>query len=102
MREVVLQVQHYKPDDKDTFIARQFWDLHNQSVQVLAQKGFFRRIHLLHGLALARGSKDPRMSYEDMGKEITCVSRLFLVTCLGSYSLSTPHYWRRTRLGVLF
>lgn len=37
---VVLHVQHYKPDDKDTFIARQFWDLHNQSVQVLAQKGF--------------------------------------------------------------
>lgn len=37
---VVLHVQHYKPEDKDTFIARQLWDLHNQSVQVLAEKGF--------------------------------------------------------------
>ncbi len=37
---VVLHVQHSKPEDKDTFIARQLWDLHNQSVQVLAQKGF--------------------------------------------------------------
>jgi len=37
---VVLHVQHYKPEDVDTLIARPFWDLHNQSVQVLAQKGF--------------------------------------------------------------
>lgn len=37
---VVLHVQHFKPEDEDTFIARPFWDLHSQSVQVLAQKGF--------------------------------------------------------------
>jgi len=37
---VVLHVQHYKPEDEDAFIARPFWDLHIQSVQVLAQKGF--------------------------------------------------------------
>lgn len=36
---MVLHVQHYKPEDGDTFIARLFLDLHNQSVQVLAQKG---------------------------------------------------------------
>ena len=37
---VVLHVQHYKAEDEDTFIAGPFWDTHNQSVQVLAQKGF--------------------------------------------------------------
>ena len=37
---VVLHVQHYKPEDEDTHIARPFWDLHNQSIQVLAQKGY--------------------------------------------------------------
>ena len=37
---VVLHVQHYKAEDEDTFIARPFWDPFNQSVQVLAQKGF--------------------------------------------------------------
>ncbi|KAL8654610.1 MAG: hypothetical protein Q9210_001394 [Variospora velana] len=37
---VILHVQHYEAEDEDTFIAGPFWDTHNQSVQVLAQKGF--------------------------------------------------------------
>ena len=34
--DVVLHVQPYKPEDEDIYIARLFWDLHKQSIQVLA------------------------------------------------------------------
>ena len=36
----ILHVQHYKPEDEDTYVARPFWDLNNQSIQILFQKSF--------------------------------------------------------------
>ena len=32
---IILHVQHYKPEDEDTYFARPFWDLNNQSIQIL-------------------------------------------------------------------
>ncbi len=40
---VILHVQHYKPEDEDTYVARPFWDLNNQSIQILCEKGFQTR-----------------------------------------------------------
>ena len=38
--DVVSHVQYDKPEDEDIYIARLFWDSHNESIQVLDEKGF--------------------------------------------------------------
>ena len=37
---IILHVQHHKPEEERTYVARPFWDRDNQSIQILCQKGF--------------------------------------------------------------